>query len=284
VQTGVNAANLSSGSYTVTVKDAANTTVSAVVTITQPEALVLTANAGTITRIGGMADISLNATGGTSPYSYSGNTSNLKAGTYQYKVSDANGCESAASVELKEPGIKLASFGINTIDTVIRLNWSTSYEYGIEKFEIEKSKEDKVFKSLKQVRSHLTATTNTVLTYNSDDETSVKGANSYRLYAVTVFGEKILLVERNLFFSDLGSAVVKNLTDKLEINVTSAREEKVFVILYDAAGRALKRMQENKNANLFRMTVPMNDLPRGYYVLKLMTSSGLQMSKQVVKP
>jgi hypothetical protein len=245
---------------------------------------MISANAGTITRIGGAANVALSANGGTAPYTYTGSTSNLKAGNYQYQVSDANGCMATSSVELKEPGIKLASFGLSTVDTVIKLNWSTSYEYGIDRFEIEKSKEDKVFRSLKQVRSHLTATTNTVLTYNSDDESSIMGSNAYRLYAVTIFGERVLLVERNLFFNDVGTAIVKNLTDRLEINVTSAREERVYIILYDAAGRPMKRMQETKNSNLFRMTVPMNDIPKGYYVLRLLTSSGLQVSKQVVKP
>ena len=130
----------------------------------------------------------------------------------------------------------------------------------------------------------MTATTNTVLTYNSDDETSIKGSNSYRLYAVTVFGERVLLVERNLFFNDLGNATVKNLVDRLEVNVTSAKEENVYLILYDAAGRIMKRVQETKNSNLFRTTVSMSDIPKGYYILKMMTSSGLQLTKQVVKP
>ena len=276
--------DLKAGTYNFGVTDAKGVKASLSLTITEPARLALNIVPGTITKIGGQTNVSLDATGGTAPYSYTGTASDLKAGTYKYSVADANGCSAAGSVELKEPGIKLASFGISTVDTVIRLNWSTSYEYGIEKFEIEKSKEDKVFRSLKQVRSHMTATTNTVLTYNSDDETSIKGSNSYRLYAVTVFGERVLLVERNLFFNDLGNATVKNLVDRLEVNVTSAKEENVYLILYDAAGRIMKRVQETKNSNLFRTTVSMSDIPKGYYILKLMTSSGLQLTKQVVKP
>jgi poly(3-hydroxybutyrate) depolymerase len=276
--------DLKAGTYSFGVTDANGFKGSLSLTISEPAQLALKIAPGTITKIGGQTNVSLDATGGTAPFSYTGTTSNLKAGTYQYSVADANGCSATGSVELKEPGIKLASFGINTVDTVIRLNWSTSYEYGIEKFEIEKSKEDKVFKSLKQIRSHMTTTTNTVLTYNSDDETAIKGSNSYRLYAVTVFGERVLLVERNLFFNDLGNATVKNLVDRLEVNVTSAKEENVYLILYDGAGRIMKRMQETKSSNLFRTTVSMSDIPKGYYILKLMTSSGLQLTKQVVKP
>ncbi|HSF45739.1 MAG TPA: T9SS type A sorting domain-containing protein, partial [Chitinophagaceae bacterium] len=276
--------DLKAGTYSFSVTDAKGAKASVSLTISEPSQLVLNITSGRIKKIGGQTNVSLQATGGTAPYTYTGTTTGLTAGTYQFSVTDANGCSATASVELKEPRVKLASFGIKTIDTVIRLNWSTNYEYGIEKFEIEKSKDDKVFTTLKEVRSHMTATTNTVLTYNSDDETAITGSNSYRLYAVTEFGERILLVERNLYFNDLGNATVKNLVDRLEVNVSSSKEENVYLILYDAAGRIVKRMQENKSGNLFRTTVSMQDIPKGYYILKLMTSSGLQLTKQVVKP
>ncbi|HEX5669800.1 MAG TPA: hypothetical protein VFX73_13400, partial [Chitinophagaceae bacterium] len=103
-QTGLNAANLSAGSYIVTVKDAANTTVSATVTITQPDALVLTANAGTITGFGGTTSVNLSAQGGVAPYSFEGNTSGLSAGNYSFGVTDAVGCKAKTTVTISQPG------------------------------------------------------------------------------------------------------------------------------------------------------------------------------------
>ena len=105
--TTATAANLTAGSYTVTVTDNAGCSSQTSIQINDPSSATLamsstqtqcTVNSGTAT---------VAATGGTLPYSYSWNTTpvqttataiNLGAGNYTVTMTDANGCQSTNSV------------------------------------------------------------------------------------------------------------------------------------------------------------------------------------------
>jgi large repetitive protein len=114
IQTGATANNLAAGTYTVTVTDNNGCTTSTIATITQPSALT----AGTVTTFNttcfqsndGTASVS--PTGGTSPYTYSWNTTPVQAsqtafglspGNYTVTVTDNNGCTSQASGTITQP-------------------------------------------------------------------------------------------------------------------------------------------------------------------------------------
>jgi hypothetical protein len=105
VQTTSTASGLIAGTYTVTVKDANNTTKSATVTINSPTALapVLTAvNTSSCSVKDG--SITANVNGGTPPYAYLWSTSEktqtingLAVGTYTVSIVDANGCKKVST-------------------------------------------------------------------------------------------------------------------------------------------------------------------------------------------
>ncbi len=113
VQTTATATGLCAGNYTVTVTDANNCSVQQAVTITQPSALTATTvfvNATCSNLCNG--DATVNANGGTSPYTYSWNTTPVQTGTnatglcagnYTVTVTDANGCTKTASVSITQP-------------------------------------------------------------------------------------------------------------------------------------------------------------------------------------
>ncbi|MBK8492610.1 MAG: HYR domain-containing protein [Saprospirales bacterium] len=109
-------ANLPAGNYEVAVVEAANPTCYAVlsVEIDEPTLLVAEMLASTDVSCHGGSDgtATVNATGGTTPYSYSWNGGNaptqavnggLAAGFYTVIVTDANGCTATASVTIYEP-------------------------------------------------------------------------------------------------------------------------------------------------------------------------------------
>ncbi|MEN9522920.1 MAG: hypothetical protein RL065_1297, partial [Bacteroidota bacterium] len=116
IQNTQTASGLSSGTYTVTVKDVnlCSTTVS--ISLTQPVALSsVTASVVTPITCNGGSNGSVTVTtptGGTSPYTYSWNTtpiqntqtaSGLSSGTYTVTVTDANLCSTTASINLTQP-------------------------------------------------------------------------------------------------------------------------------------------------------------------------------------
>ena len=117
------AENLMAGSYTVTITDFNGCTSNSTITITEPTPLVLSGtvanNVSCFSGIDGSA--SVNATGGTSPYSYlwsngstNTNLTNLAAGTYTISATDANGCTDTASITITEPALLIASTAVTT--------------------------------------------------------------------------------------------------------------------------------------------------------------------------
>ena len=92
------------GPHTFIVTDASGATASAFINITQPSSsLQATSYAGPITSSGGFTTIGVNAQGGTAPYTGT-NYFYVKAGTYTYIVTDANGCTAATSITISDPG------------------------------------------------------------------------------------------------------------------------------------------------------------------------------------
>jgi Secretion system C-terminal sorting domain/SprB repeat len=104
-------ANLSVGSYTVTISDANNCSITQSATVTQNAAITNSISQSNIlcnnTSTG---SISISTSGGEGPYDYAwsngsnaANLSNLTAGTYSVTVSDYNDCTTVESVTLTQP-------------------------------------------------------------------------------------------------------------------------------------------------------------------------------------
>jgi gliding motility-associated-like protein len=103
VQNTVTAINLAAGLYTVSVTDSNNCVATAAVTITEPS--VLTASSAIVNGIacnGSTANILVSATGGTAPYTGTGNFQ-VAAGSYTYTVTDANNCIATTFITVTEP-------------------------------------------------------------------------------------------------------------------------------------------------------------------------------------
>jgi len=152
VQNSDIASNLAAGTYTVTVTDLYNNTITAIATITQPAA-VLAASVSSQTNVlcfgnnTGLATVSV--TGGTTPYAYSWNTLpaqtsatafNLLAGTYTVTIIDKNNCVTTANTTITQPAAVLATsitsqtnvacFGNNTgTATVTASDGTAPYTY-----------------------------------------------------------------------------------------------------------------------------------------------------------
>jgi len=127
-QTSLIAAGLSAGTYTLNVHDQCNNTATASVTITQPNALNVSANAtANVSCHGGNnGSAAANVSGGTTPYAYlwSDGSSQvnasavlLSAGTYTVSVTDNCSNTASASVTITQPASDL-NLSANTIANV----------------------------------------------------------------------------------------------------------------------------------------------------------------------
>ncbi|MBL7785260.1 MAG: DUF11 domain-containing protein [Chitinophagales bacterium] len=104
---------LTAGTYTVTVTESATCTAVAIYDVTQPPLMDITCTKTDVTTNGGSdGTASVNATGGTSPYTYlwsSGETtssiSGKTSGSYTVTVTDDNGCTAMCAQTITEPGV-----------------------------------------------------------------------------------------------------------------------------------------------------------------------------------
>jgi hypothetical protein len=120
-QTSATATNLSGGTYTVVVRDAAGCSSTATVTITQsqgPSASATAVSAATCLT-GGSATAS--ATGGTGAYTYlwdntqtSATATNLSAGVHSVSITDAAGCLSVAQTTIQAASLPSASISASS--------------------------------------------------------------------------------------------------------------------------------------------------------------------------
>lgn len=101
-QTGATALGMFAGTYTVTVTDAVGNAVSESVTLVENPPLQAVPVVSPILCNGGVATITMTATGGTAPYSGL-NWYNAIPGNYYYTIADAHGCRDRAEVEITEP-------------------------------------------------------------------------------------------------------------------------------------------------------------------------------------
>ena len=106
------ASGLTAGTYTVSVTASCGSSVTASVTITQPNSLVATAttSSNVTCNAGSNGATASTVSGGTTPYTYAwtgGSTNNtatgLTAGTYTLSVTDNHGCTATASTAVTQP-------------------------------------------------------------------------------------------------------------------------------------------------------------------------------------
>ena len=107
---------LAAGSYTFTVKDANNCTITVPVTITQPAAITAT-TAITNVKCNGAStgSVVITPTGGVGPYTITPAQTGLAAGTYTFTVKDANNCTITVPVTITQPAAITATTAITNV-------------------------------------------------------------------------------------------------------------------------------------------------------------------------
>ena len=110
--TGIGSFNVVAGTYNYIVTDANGLKDTASVVVAQPSAIVATVTSGVISTYGGTTSLTANASGGTSPYTYSLNNGTYQssnifagvlAGTYSVNVKDSKGCVVLKSIVVTQP-------------------------------------------------------------------------------------------------------------------------------------------------------------------------------------
>lgn len=106
---------LASGNYNITLTDLNNCIASATANLTQPTELTISVVSTPIGIFGGTSNVTVNASGGISPYTGTG-VFNVGAGTYTYTVTDDNGCTASQTINISQPTELLISVSSTPIN------------------------------------------------------------------------------------------------------------------------------------------------------------------------
>ena len=111
-------ASVTAGSHTYTITDTNGCTSTTIINISEPVAALSATSIqnSVILCHGGTTSITINATGGTSPYTGSGILTSVAASSYTYTVTDANGCSTTTSLSISEPAISLSAASLQGVD------------------------------------------------------------------------------------------------------------------------------------------------------------------------
>jgi len=102
------------GTYSYLITDDKGCSTSTAITVTEPSEMQVTSAATAINCNGGLSTVSVSATGGTMPYTGTGNFS-VTAGSYTYPVTDGNGCSASTTITITEPSVVEASSSATAI-------------------------------------------------------------------------------------------------------------------------------------------------------------------------
>ncbi len=109
--TGDAVSGLIAGNYNYTVTDGHGCTATASATVSQPSSALSASSSVTNVSCNGGANgsVTVSATGGTTPYTGTGNFTGKSADTYNYTVTDANGCTAGTSAVVSQPAAALSA-------------------------------------------------------------------------------------------------------------------------------------------------------------------------------
>ena len=91
------------------------------------------------------------------------------------------------------------------------------------------------------------------------------------------------VTERAIRESVLNFTVVSGLNEgRLEYSLERAGSVRVDLI--DLTGRVIRRiLDDNQQSGLHTLTIPLNDLPPGFYIIRLQTPEGIHAAKAIIR-
>ena len=176
--------------------------------------------------------------------------------------------------------VTLVSFSSTVINNAVELSWKTTSEVNNKYFEVERSEEGKIFKSLGQLEGK--GTTNGINSYTFTDEQPNVGVNYYRLKQVDFDGAKTYsrMLAVNFYGSDFVSVYPNPVTNQVSVQfrktATDASMSVSNMRLYNQNGQMLKEVHSGK-----MMALP--GITPGVYFLEILMQDGQAYRKTLTK-
>lgn len=177
--------------------------------------------------------------------------------------------------------VNLTYFSAKKKDKTVDLDWSTAVEVNSKEFVIERSANGRDFTAIGKVAS--VGNTSNQHTYRLTDDKPLTGNNFYRLRMVDIDGQSsVSRIIKVVFDKQIVVTFAPNpVRTTLTINVLEA-DEPVTIQLMDVQGKTISQRVSpagNRQPVMFNVA----SLPRGLYVLKMVTSQTTQTEKVMIQ-
>lgn len=168
--------------------------------------------------------------------------------------------------------VKLLSFSAFKSGRKHLLQWTVANEAELKQYELERSSDGAEFKTLGLLAAGKTS-------YQYLDEKPLKGVNYYRLKMLNRDGSASYSNTRVLSFDGSFDVVIypNPAGEKLQLLITSEKEEKLRMQITDMSGKVVLVKQLTANEGSAIRSVDLNGVQRGTYFLKIIAGSNEQM-------
>lgn len=178
--------------------------------------------------------------------------------------------------------VQLSAFSGNIQNNAVQLNWKTSSEKEVEKFEIEK-----LNNKWTNIGSVQAANTNNGSAYTFKDA-NIQSKNTYRLKIIDKSGSisysNTLSINADIITNSNFKLFPTVVVDKnIQVVVTQKKAEKIPISVVDAFGKRISTQQITtvEGLNNFSFTLPSN-ITKGRYFVQVNTSTFNKTSSVIV--
>lgn len=215
-----------------------------------------------------------------------GDTIRNGAGIYfDYNLPVATNISNTVVMNLSSLPVTLNSFTGSLAGSVVKLQWETSMENQVNRFEVQRSSNGTDFINIGSVTAHNLAHGST---YSFNDRSPLPGYNHYRLVTVDQDGSRkqsgIVLINFK-DSDDIISTVSPNPTaGSVTLKLQGQVQGVVVLSLYDFAGRKVySRSFGRQHSTTSTIELPAGNLVKGAYILQLTIKGKVHTHKVIVQ-
>lgn len=212
-----------------------------------------------------------------------GDTIRNGAGIYfDYNLPVLTNVENTAVASLASLPVTMTSFQAVANKGAVDLKWETATEENVQQFEVQRSSNGLQFNTIGIVKPGK-------FSYLFKDQSPVAGNNYYRIHTVDLDGDAensaMVLVSMDRTSSAIASIYPNPGNGRtLNIALSGVAKGNVQVLLFDQMGRAMLTKQYRQLTDgLFKANLHLGALPKGAYILKVVTESKTSTNTLVIQ-
>ena len=180
--------------------------------------------------------------------------------------------------------VQLTNFETKLQQGNVLVLWRTEQEFNSEKFEIERSSDNKIFTSIGSVRAQ--GVSNSAVNYEYRDAAPLKGVSFYRLKQIDTdnrFSYSLVKrVDNRINGIQIKQVFPNPATDKINLQLIINIPQIISVKIFNSSGKQVIGEQRKLQAGEQNWQLDVSRLPAGIYEIIIGSESGAKISERLI--